>query len=554
MQNSIIENPHNHSVEEILSIIRRLTSLLINETYLKIAEKLILEVVVRLVKQEEEDKLLGFNAFLISTKKLNHISNLISYLIKINSTSFISILELNEICEQVYHTETKSNSVSLDLKLFILFILKNKHYVESKEVVSLSDLENVKYKIFNQYKGNLQFQFAIEYILYTHKSAKESIQILKDFYVNIEEKTEEHDQLIELQELKFMWLDNPIKKEEIDKRSFKLIERIKDVKSSSIKFKILDFRLDFLATKLENDEKAIIEFMEYHQLLMPNEVVNKLWVRLVINFIGNWSGSTYILKHPDDAIEKFTKCEIYLKKIIDFGILSNMLIEFSDAKREVLEVTKKYKELKKVTLDFLKMVKESIGVNNIDYAYACYDVGYAYGLLNEGELSVKYRLMCIDTLHKLEQSDRVIKALSTHYGNLSGIYRNHLKDYKNAIICAQKCLDIKEKNNFEKNKSYGISLYKLGISYGMNKEFKKSADLMQKALPYFKESSSKEIYQKSVLEVDLGIITNEFDKKTAEILLKKSIKIIESADICIYISPEVKKRIEIGKNILKSND
>jgi tetratricopeptide (TPR) repeat protein len=461
---------------------------------------------------------------------------------------------LNEICEQVYHTETKSNSVSLDLKLFILFILKNKHYVESKEVVSLSDLENVKYKIFNQYKGNLQFQFAIEYILYTHKSAKESIQILKDFYVNIEEKTEEHDQLIELQELKFMWLDNPIKKEEIDKRSFKLIERIKDVKSSSIKFKILDFRLDFLATKLENDEKAIIEFMEYHQLLMPNEVVNKLWVRLVINFIGNWSGSTYILKHPDDAIEKFTKCEIYLKKIIDFGILSNMLIEFSDAKREVLEVTKKYKELKKVTLDFLKMVKESIGVNNIDYAYACYDVGYAYGLLNEGELSVKYRLMCIDTLHKLEQSDRVIKALSTHYGNLSGIYRNHLKDYKNAIICAQKCLDIKEKNNFEKNKSYGISLYKLGMSYGMNKEFKKSADLMQKALPYFKESSSKEIYQKSVLEVDLGIITNEFDKKTAEILLKKSIKIIESADICIYISPEVKKRIEIGKNILKSND
>jgi tetratricopeptide (TPR) repeat protein len=287
---------------------------------------------------------------------------------------------------------------------------------------------------------------------------------------------------------------------------------------------------------------------------MPNEVVNKLWVRLVINFIGNWSGSTYILKHPDDAIEKFTKCEIYLKKIIDFGILSNMLIEFSDAKREVLEVTKKYKELKKVTLDFLKMVKESIGVNNIDYAYACYDVGYAYGLLNEGELSVKYRLMCIDTLHKLEQSDRVIKALSTHYGNLSGIYRNHLKDYKNAIICAQKCLDIKEKNNFEKNKSYGISLYKLGMSYGMNKEFKKSADLMQKALPYFKESSSKEIYQKSVLEVDLGIITNEFDKKTAEILLKKSIKIIESADICIYISPEVKKRIEIGKNILKSND
>ena len=88
----------------------------------------------------------------------------------------------------------------------------------------------------------------------------------------------------------------------------------------------------------------------------------------------------------------------------------------------------------------------------------------------------------------------------------------------------------------------------------MNNEFEKSADLIQQALKYFKESSNKEIYQKSVLEVNLGIITNEFDKITAEILLKKSIKIIESADIRIYISTEVKKRIEIGKNILKSND
>ena len=92
------------------------------------------------------------------------------------------------------------------------------------------------------------------------------------------------------------------------------------------------------------------------------------------------------------------------------------------------------------------------------------------------------------------------------------------------------------------------------MSYGMNKEFKKSVDLMQQALPYFKENSSKEIYQKSVLELDLGIITNEFDKKTAEILLNKAIKKIESEDISIYITDQIKKRIEIGKNILNLND
>ena len=552
LQNTIIENPYNHSVEEILSIIRRLSSLLINETYLKIAEKLILEVVVRLVKQEEEDKLLGFNAFLISTKKLNHVTTLISYLIQINSFSSIHISKLNEIRDEVSVIETKSNSITLDLKLFILFILKNKYKIKSKEFVSLSELEYIKDKIFNEFKGNLQFKFAIEYMLYSYKSAKESIQILKDFYVNVEQKTEEHNQLIELQELEFMGLDSPIKKEEIDERSFKLIEKIKDIKSSSIKFKILNFRLEFLASILENDEKAIIEFREYNHLLISSEGVNKLWVDFVINFLGSWSASTYIIKHPDEAQEKFLKCENYLKKIIDFGILSNDLISFTHAKKEVLGNTKKHEELKKVSLDYLKMVKESIGVKNIDYASACMDLGIVYENLKEGELSVKYRLMGIDSLLKLEQSDSIKKRLATAYGNLSHIYRNHLNDSKNAIICAQKSLEFKE--SFEKNKSYGISLYNLGMAYAMNNEFQKSADFIKQALQYFKESSNKEIYQKSVLEINLGIILSEFDKKTARTLLKKSIERIESKDIKIYSSDNQNKRMEIAKNILKSND
>ena len=552
LQNTIIENPHKHSVEEILSIIRRLSSLLINETYLKIAEKLILEVLVRLVKQGEEDKLLGFNAFLISTKKLNHVTELISYLIQINSFSSIHISKLNEIRDEVSVIETKSNSITLDLKLFILFILKNKHHIKSKEFVRLSELEYIKDKIFNEFKGNLQFQFAIEYMLYSYKSAKESIQILKDFYVNVEQKTEEHNQLIELQELEFMGLDSPIKKEEIDERSFKLIEKIKDIKSSSIKFKILNFRLEFLASILENDEKAIIEFREYNHLLISSEGVNKLWVDFVINFLGSWSASTYIIKHPDEAQEKFLKCENYFKKIIDFGILSNDLISFTHAKKEVLGNTKKHEELKKVSLDYLKMVKESIGVKNIDYASACMDLGNVYENLKEGELSVKYRLMGIDALLKLKQTDSIKKRLATAYGNLSHIYRNHLNDSKNAIICAQKSLEFKE--SFEKNKSYGISLYNLGMAYAMNNEFQKSADFIKQALQYFKESSNKEIYQKSVLQLNLGIIISEFDKKTARTLLKKSIERIESKDINIYSSDDPNKRMEIAKNILKLND
>ena len=88
----------------------------------------------------------------------------------------------------------------------------------------------------------------------------------------------------------------------------------------------------------------------------------------------------------------------------------------------------------------------------------------------------------------------------------------------------------------------------------MNNKFQKSADFIKQALQYFKESSNKEIYQKSVLEINLGIILSEFDKKTARTLLKKSIERIESKDIKIYSSDNQNKRMEIAKNILKSND
>ena len=102
-------------------------------------------------------------------------------------------------------------------------------------------------------------------------TAQESIEELKDFYTNVETKTDEHNQLIELQELKFMVLDDSIKKEEIDERSFKLTEKIKDIKNSSIKCEILEFRLRFLSRWLENDEKAIIEFREYNHLIVASE-------------------------------------------------------------------------------------------------------------------------------------------------------------------------------------------------------------------------------------------------------------------------------------------
>jgi tetratricopeptide (TPR) repeat protein len=159
----------------------------------------------------------------------------------------------------------------------------------------------------------------------------------------------------------------------------------------------------------------------------------------------------------------------------------------------------------------LNIVEESIGINNIDYAHACFDLGEVYISLLEVDSSVVYRSTGIDTLLKLEQTESVRNDLSTSYGNLSNIYRNHLNDSENAIICAQKSLEFAK--SIGENKSYGISLYSLAMAYAMNNEYEKSADFLNQALKFFKENSNKEIFQKSVIELNLGIILFELDKE-----------------------------------------
>lgn len=166
--------------------------------------------------------------------------------------------------------------------------------------------------------------------------------------------------------------------------------------------------------------------------------------------------------------------------------------------------------------------------------------------MKNGEKSVEYRLLAIDCYKKMEQTEETQKRLSTTYHNISHIYRNLLFDSKNAILYAKRALEIKN----TKEKGYGKSLFSLGMAYAMDRKFKKATNLFYKALPYFSEGSNKEIYQKTVVEMNLGIVMNEFDENSAYEILKKANRIFETDNIKIYISNAVKNRIEIAKNIL----
>ena len=163
---------------------------------------------------------------------------------------------LSQIQQKSVQLNALENSVELDLKLFIILILSNEYYTQEETLISSYELDYIKHKILNNFKGDLQFKFAIEIANYI-KDPGEGLNFFNAFKKASINKNDEYNLLIEIQELKLMELDIPVNKKHINNKSYNLVKNINTYNKASIRFKILDFRLSFLAHTLENDEKAI---------------------------------------------------------------------------------------------------------------------------------------------------------------------------------------------------------------------------------------------------------------------------------------------------------
>ena len=79
LQKNIIEDPSEYSIEEVLAVVRRLAMMAANPHYNKTAKRLIFEIIVRLLVDEEYDKVAAFSNFLENSKftsyrKINYFS------------------------------------------------------------------------------------------------------------------------------------------------------------------------------------------------------------------------------------------------------------------------------------------------------------------------------------------------------------------------------------------------------------------------------------------------------------------------------------------------
>ena len=92
----------------------------------------------------------------------------------------------------------------------------------------------------------------------------------------------------------------------------------------------------------------------------------------------------------------------------------------------------------------------------------------------------------------------------------------------------------------------------LGRAYDFNKQYKKAVENYTSANKFFPSKTNKDIYQKAVLNINLGISLSFVDKAKSKKLLIENLSIFKKKDISEHISKSIKKRINEAEVILKT--
>ena len=552
LHNDLIEFPHNYSVEKILPVLRRLSTLLIIEEYLIMAKNLIFEVVVRYIEQNEHDKLVGFNDFLKQTRKLEKECAIISNLIEITN-GLSPNHKLDSIEKDLLNLECSSNSVALDLRIYAL-MLKNSFLKRDEEFrITPLELEYIYDKVINSYNGVRRTIIGLLFIDYTVESDQfdKSIDKLHSFSKHLDVKSIDFDIKLELMELEFMTqLDVP-KIEEIETRSNLLIEKVKKSKNLELVYAVIRFHLSFISNIVQNDEKSIAVFISTIEALKKNQKITIQWVRLVLRFMSGLSGYIYFQNHPEDAEVKFRECEIFQNKIMDNNQWTKLNDYYVNAKLVYLNNLKKYADAENLVLDHLKRIEQAVGANNLDYHSSAIDLAKVYENLNKGQLAIKYRLVSISILENSIKSSKMLKLLATDYANISHVYRNKMSDGENAVLYAKKAVRIKEK--FPLDQYYGIALYHLARALDFDKQYFEAADTYKKSLSFINVKSTKQLFQKLVIELNLGLCLSNLNIDESKKMLTHVLKEFKKSEITNYVTKEIQHRIDLAYKILSAN-
>ena len=558
LQHDIIDNTHNYSIEKILKTLRRLCTLLVNNSYKLKAEKLIFELIVRLVDKHEIEKLKSIQSFLggynIFKDSVSLIDDII-YIIDLEGPkNKISLIE-NKLLGIKYDNK----SLEYNLKLYALLPHKTKVNVNENRLneEELAYLNNV---LLFDFDGQAKVCLSLLYIDEkwgdnNFEDCTTKINYLSEFKLN-NNISRYAENKINLRILNLLIVQAQINSSkidlnELDKKSIDILENIRnDSQSIHIISDAYISRFRIIAGLFRDDEKSITEFKDaiVPSFRDPQANLDWNWVKLVLGFLNTLSAEIYFKQHGDEAIGLLNKCEEIISKYVDDSVWTKTIDSLYCAKSSYYLSIEEFDLALEQNYKNLDFIISTIGEDNPYFQSVCSIISDVYGEMGDGYKAIEWDLKSIKVLEGMTRSPRTNKSLAIAYNNISHLYRNLVNDPENCLKYAKMSLELKDQGN---KKSYGISLYSLARAYDFSGDINKAIDFYEQAMSFFPETTNKDIFDRNFLKLNLGISYYSLNKNKSHQILKTVLKDLKNKKFKDYISSAHKKRISEAEKLIK---
>ncbi len=544
LHEEVVNDLSKQNTEDLLIYLKRLCPLLSNDHYLKHARVVIFEVVTRLVYQELSEKLSSVVSILNNYKELAGAIKVIES---------ISVKSLSE--PRTISFATADLSKYQEFTLVYDLILLVKLIQRGKEKVAEKHLKYIEENLIKNHSANVGIYLTtlLADAKYHGSDFSKKIELISDYNEKLKPNIiGDHIHLYSVMDLRYQNSQiTPGDTGKLDSDSLELYKNIKDEPLLEfLKVKVFNLRLRILANILENENQAISEFRA--ALIEDFQKKDYNWISIVLTFLTSYSAGVYIKKYSDEAKLLLEDCEIITYKYTDEKVWNILVNQLLTAKSS-FELSQGNL---KIALHFSQKNSELM-INNkrkgdASYRETCTHIARIYEAMGEGQKSIEKRLESIELL-KVEMTgihaadDKYRKELSVDYNNISHVYRNHLKEYDEALKFAKLSLEFK---NPDEGKGYGISLYMVGRAYDSLEQYENALSFYNEGKQYITGHLTRDVYQKNVFDLNIGLAMIQSEHSNSQIVLNKAVKSLQTKEMEVYLTGAIKERLNFAKTFL----
>ena len=154
LQTEILKNPENYSYETLMQVCRRLITLITNPQFRLSFQKLVLEIVIRLISNKKFDKLIAFSKFINNATKLNKLAKIIENFGYMADTDILTGDEIEERYQNIKKIYNKVPDDKFISHLFTIVSIYKGEQIDQKqyEFIKNNCFDNEKYSSFMSFE------------------------------------------------------------------------------------------------------------------------------------------------------------------------------------------------------------------------------------------------------------------------------------------------------------------------------------------------------------------------------------------------------------------